>query len=94
MVRSTALLLLSAAFSVQASHGELSEPARTYLTGVLDTMQKSALNRDLIDWDRVRAETLALAGDAQTTTDTYVAIAHAHRRTEGASQHARPGYQK
>ena len=55
----------------------MSEPARTYLTGVLDAMQKGALNRDSIDWDRVRAETLALAGDARTTTDTYVAIAHA-----------------
>ena len=77
MKRSTALLLLGAALSVQASPGEMSESARTYLTGVLDTMQKSALNRDSIDWNRVRAETFALAGDAQTTTDTYVAIAHA-----------------
>lgn len=77
MKRSPALLLLGAALSVQASPGEMSESARTYLTGVLDTMQKSALNRDSIDWHRVRAETFALAGDAQTTTDTYVAIAHA-----------------
>jgi hypothetical protein len=55
----------------------MSEAARTYLTGVLDTMEKGALNRDSIDWKRVRAETLVLAGNAQTTTDTYVAIAHA-----------------
>jgi hypothetical protein len=61
----------------QANAGEMSESARTYLTGVLDTMEKSALNRDSIDWKRVRTETFALAGNAQTTTDTYVAIAHA-----------------
>jgi carboxyl-terminal processing protease len=61
----------------QANAAEMSESARTYLTGVLDTMEKGALNRDSIDWKRVRAETLALAGNAQTTTDTYVAIAHA-----------------
>ena len=61
----------------QANAAEMSESARTYLTGVLDTMEKSALNRDSIDWKRVRAESFALAGNAQATTDTYVAIAHA-----------------
>jgi hypothetical protein len=61
----------------QANAGEMSESARSYLTGVLDTMEKSALNRDSIDWKRVRTETFVLAGNAQTTTDTYVAIAHA-----------------
>jgi len=33
-------------------------------------MEKSALNRDSIDWKRVRTDTFALAGKAQTTTDT------------------------
>src|SRR5215472_11143346 len=63
--------------SAQANAAEISETARSYLTGVLDTMEKGALNRDSIDWKRVRAETFALAGNAQTTKDTYVAIAHA-----------------
>jgi hypothetical protein len=61
----------------QANPAEMSEAARTYLTGVLDKMEKGALNRDSIDWKRVRAETFALAGNAQTTADTYVPIAHA-----------------
>ena len=61
----------------QADAAKMSESARAYLTGVLDTMEKSALNRDSIDWKRVRTQTFALAGNAQTTTDTYVAIAHA-----------------
>jgi carboxyl-terminal processing protease len=63
--------------SAQANAAEMSEAARTYLTGVLDKMEKGALNRDSIDWKRVRAETFALAGGAQTTADTYVAVAHA-----------------
>jgi hypothetical protein len=63
--------------SAQANLAEMSESARTYLTGVLDKMEKGALNRDSIDWKRVRAETFALAGSAQTTADTYVPIAHA-----------------
>src|SRR5215471_7650097 len=71
------LVWLFAAVVLTAGAAEISEAARTYLNGVLDTMEKRALNRDTIDWKRVRAETLALAGGAQTTTDTYVAIAHA-----------------
>src|SRR5215472_18989052 len=63
--------------SAQANAAEMTEAARTYLTGVLDKMEKGALNRDSIDWKRVRAETFALAGNAQTTADTYVAVAHA-----------------
>ena len=62
---------------VLPSAAEMSGPARTYLTTVLDIMEKGSLNRDSIDWKRVRAETFAMAGEAQTTTDTYVAIAHA-----------------
>src|SRR5215472_4943040 len=63
--------------SAQANAAEMTEAARSYLTGVLDKMEKGALNRESIDWKRVRAETFAVAGNAQTTTDTYVAIAHA-----------------
>jgi carboxyl-terminal processing protease len=70
-------VLLLAAFFVTAGAAEMSEPARAYLTTVLDKLEKGSLNRDSIDWKRVRADTFALAGDAQTTTDTYVAIAHA-----------------
>jgi len=74
-----ALLLTACAPSslAQTNAAEISESARTYLNGVLDTMEKRALNRDSIDWKRVRAETFALAANARTTTDTYVAIAHA-----------------
>src|SRR5262249_50733530 len=61
----------------QATAAEMSESARTYLTSVLDIREKSALNPDSNDWKRVRTETFAMAGNAQTTTDTYVAIAHA-----------------
>jgi hypothetical protein len=54
----------------QANAGEMSEAARSNLTDVLDKMEKGALNQDSIDWKRVRAETFAVAGNAQTTTDT------------------------
>ncbi len=56
---------------------KMSESARAYLAGVLDIMEKNALNRDSIDWNRVRTDTFAKAGNARTTADTYVAIAHA-----------------
>jgi hypothetical protein len=55
----------------------MSAEARKYLNEVLEIMQKRALHRDSIDWKRVREETLARAANAKTTTDTYVAIAHA-----------------
>jgi hypothetical protein len=55
----------------------ISDAARTYLGQALDLIQNRALNRDSIDWTQVRRDTFARAPSAQTTFDTYPAIAYA-----------------
>lgn len=63
--------------AAQTKMPAISDAARTYLEQVLDLMQKNALHRDAIDWKQVRQETFARAQNAQTTVDTYPAIAYA-----------------
>ncbi|HEY1464015.1 MAG TPA: S41 family peptidase [Terriglobales bacterium] len=55
----------------------MSDSAHKYLEQVLDLMQKNALHRSSIDWTQVRQETFTRAQNAQTTVDTYPAIAYA-----------------
>lgn len=55
----------------------ISPGATAYLDQVLDLMQKNALHKKSIEWALVRKETLAHAKGAQTTFDTYPAIAFA-----------------
>lgn len=54
-----------------------SEPPAGYLNTVLDLMQTHALHTKEINWPAVRRETLARAAGAQSTADTYPAIAYA-----------------
>lgn len=53
-----------------------SDAASSYLNQVLDLMQTRALHTKAIDWPEVRRQTLTRAAGAQSTTDTYVAIAY------------------
>src|SRR5689334_11135908 len=55
----------------------ISPAAKAYLDQALDLMQKEALHKKSVDWARVRKETLAHAKGAQSTFDTYPAIAFA-----------------
>jgi len=50
---------------------------RAYVEEALNYMQDNALNKQSIDWQAVREQTLARAKDAKTTWDTYPAIAYA-----------------
>lgn len=66
--------------SLPQKPGVISPAAKAYLEQVLDLMQKNALHKKAIDWAQVRRETLAHAKGAQTTADTYPAIAFAFTR--------------
>jgi C-terminal processing protease CtpA/Prc len=61
----------------QDTKDEVSPAAKAYLEHVLDLMQKNALHKKSIDWPKVSKETFAHAKGAQTTFDTYPAIAFA-----------------
>ncbi|MFJ8586845.1 S41 family peptidase [Streptomyces sp. NPDC093595] len=52
----------------------MSAEARSYLTAVLDLMEKNSLHRRTIDWAEVRRDAFSQAGGARTTADTYGAI--------------------
>jgi carboxyl-terminal processing protease len=58
----------------------MSPEAKTYLEAAIQIMQESFLHKDRIDWERLRAETLAQAEGAQTSVDTYAAIRFALTR--------------
>ncbi len=74
----TLLAFMAATCSAaQESPEGISPAARTYLEQALDLMQQNALNKSSIDWPHLRAETLARAGHAKATADTYAAIAFA-----------------
>jgi len=74
----TLLVLMVATWAAaQESQEGISPGARTYLGQALDLMQQNALNKSLIDWPHLRAETLLRASHAKTTADTYPAIAFA-----------------
>ena len=73
----TLAFCLSAAGQVAPISATPSDVAASYLNQVLDLIQAHALHTQEIDWPGVRKQTLARAAGAQTTTDTYVAIAYA-----------------
>lgn len=45
-----------------------------YLNRALDIIQQHSLKREMLDWEGLRSEALALASGAQTFQDTYPAI--------------------
>lgn len=59
------------------STDEMAPPARTYLDEALNYMQQNALHKHTINWQVVRARTMARAKNSKTTWDTYPAIAYA-----------------
>jgi hypothetical protein len=54
-----------------------SPEATAYLDAALAILQGNFLHRDVIDWPRLRQETLRQAGHAQTTVDAYPALRYA-----------------
>lgn len=68
------IVTLSAA---QETPKPISSAARAYLEQALDLMQQNALHKRSVDWASVRLQTMDHASGAQTTTDTYPAIAFA-----------------
>ncbi|MFD3587025.1 S41 family peptidase [Streptomyces sp. NPDC058683] len=52
----------------------MSVAARSYLTRVLDIMERNALVRHEVDWEKTRRQAFAQAGDAQKPSDTYDTI--------------------
>jgi C-terminal processing protease CtpA/Prc len=59
---------------------ELSAVAREYVDEVLDTLETHSINRYEIDWPMFREATIAQAGAAQTTAETYPAVRDALAR--------------
>lgn len=60
--------------------GSMSLVAHVYLNDALDIMEFNSVRRYEIDWPVFREETLASAAGAETTSDTYAAIASALER--------------
>ena len=52
-------------------------PPDDYLEQALDWLEANAVRADTVDWEAVRAQAVALAGQPQTTADTYAAITYA-----------------
>ncbi|MET8957719.1 S41 family peptidase [Streptomyces sp. NPDC004393] len=57
----------------------MSADARSYLSKVLDIMEKNALRRHQVDWAEVRRQAFSRARAAQKPSDTYDAIRFALR---------------
>ena len=70
------LALLQTNGTTQAT---ISAEARQYVTAALDVLEKNALDRDRIDWQTLRRDTLDKASSAQSLSDTYEAIRFAVR---------------
>lgn len=51
--------------------------ARGYLVGVLDLLQHNALNRERVDWGRLRREALARTAEATSAAETHGVIREA-----------------
>ena len=58
----------------QAEEVYVGPDAHHYLTNLLDTLQRHSVRRDSIDWDRLRADVLHQAQDAETPAETYDAV--------------------
>ena len=52
-------------------------PPDDYLDHALNWLEANAVTAETVDWETVRAEAVALAGQPQTTADTYPAIEYA-----------------
>jgi hypothetical protein len=80
-MRGTRFFFLGALFCISVTAAAQSagdDPTKSdpvaYLNRALDAMQARSLRREQIDWPRLRRETLARAGGAEITVDTYDAI--------------------
>ena len=58
---------------------EISPQALAYLDEALDIMQQHSINREQIDWERLRARARSRAYGARTPEDTYIAVQYALR---------------
>jgi carboxyl-terminal processing protease len=71
------VFFLAASVSAQDSADQIAPVAKTYLQRALDLMRENALHKKEIDWKTLTEETFARAKNAQTTQETYPAIAYA-----------------
>jgi carboxyl-terminal processing protease len=81
------ILATTASNSAGAFTSPISDPAATYLHQALDLMKEHALHKKEIDWRLLEKTATAYAAGAQTTEDTYPAIAYACTRLEDHSSH-------
>jgi carboxyl-terminal processing protease len=81
-MRKYLLSLISALLfcTVASTADEISPEAETYVDAALAIMQQNFLHKDEIDWAQLNRDTLACAGRAETTADTYPAIRLALRK--------------
>ncbi len=73
----SAVLCLLVACCARRATAAISNQAGDYLAHVLDLMQSTALHRKEIDWPALRIATLRQAAEANSTSDTYPAVAYA-----------------
>lgn len=59
-----------------AAAATISSQASDYLEEAIALMQELSINRDLVDWEELRAEAFAVAGPALLPQHTYPAIRH------------------
>ncbi len=87
------LMFVTVAQNAVAQTPAMSPAARAYLDAALDTLESAVIRRDTVSWRSVRDSAFTLAAGAQTTRDTYSAIAWALQRgnKHGFLQAARPG---
>jgi carboxyl-terminal processing protease len=64
------------AVAAAPSPSDSSQRALAYLDGALDFIQQNSIDRDSVDWTRLRADAHALARDARSEAGTYPAIRH------------------
>jgi hypothetical protein len=55
----------------------ISPVAESYVNEIMDVMQKNSINRNTIDWPKVRTKAIQLAGTAKTIKETYASITFA-----------------
>lgn len=70
------LVLLLALLAGGQAAAAPSARAHAYLDRALDLMQAHSLYRARLDWAAIRADTVAAAGDAVSTADTWPALRH------------------
>jgi carboxyl-terminal processing protease len=80
-------LLVIVAGQTGTGSGVMSQTAADYLNHALDLMQKHALHRKEIDWQRLRRAAIAYSKDAQTPSATYPAIVYACTQLKDHSSH-------